>query len=313
MSQYVVGAYPASPAHRNWDPELEKSFFNLLSRDKRVSALELPWLGKAHPHDVDWLYNNFPKNLNAVITSIPFVMGQLSKDPTYGLASSSESGREKAIADIRIIFEAIKEFNNRTGREVVSTLEIHSAPRETGNSDSLAKSLETINSWNWEDTKLVIEHCDAFIAGQTPEKGFISLQDEIEAINKSDAKIGILINWGRSAIEFRDADRVLEHLEIAKQSGLLSGLIFSGASDQQGLFGYPWIDAHHPFKKDNQHRFGDPDSLLTPARAKAAIDLVGDIPLLGIKMGWPNEVPGGVEERFEMISSALDELEKQSK
>ena len=229
------------------------------------------------------------------------------------LASPSESGREKAIADIHIVFEAIKEFNNRAGRKVVTALEIHSAPRENGNSDSLAKSLEIINSWNWEDTKLVIEHCDAFIAGQTPEKGFISLQDEIEAINKSGAKVGILINWGRSAIEFRDADRVLEHLEIAKQSGLLRGLIFSGTSDQQGLFGYPWIDAHHPFKKDSQHKFGDPDSLLTPARAKAALDLVGDIPLLGIKMGWPNDVPGSVEERYEMISSALDELEKLTK
>jgi hypothetical protein len=283
VSKYIVGAYPASPAHRNWDLVLESDFFELLSNDTRIESLELPWLGKIHPHDVSWLHNNFPTNLKAVITSIPFVMGQLSKDSNYGLASPSQDSRQKAISDVKVIFEAIKEFDNKTGRKTVSAIEIHTAPREVGNVDSLAKSLAEISNWNWEGTEILIEHCDAFIAGQTPEKGFLSLGQEIAAIKSSDSNIGVLINWGRSAIEFRDANRVIEHVELAKDSGLLKGLILSGASDKQGSFGYPWIDAHHPFIASENNEFGDPDSLLTEGHAKAAIQITGQLPYLGLK------------------------------
>ncbi|MEN9516882.1 MAG: hypothetical protein RLZZ159_748 [Actinomycetota bacterium] len=313
MTQYVVGAYPASIAHRNWDPVLESDFFELLANDKRVDSLELPWLGKIHPRDVGWLHNNFPKNLKAVITSIPFVMGQLSKDSNYGLASPSEDSRQKAVSDVKVIYEAIKEFDHKTGRKTVSAIEIHTAPREVGNVVSLAKSLAEISAWDWEGTEILIEHCDAFVAGQTPEKGFLSLGQEIEAIKSSAADVGILINWGRSAIEFRDANRVIEHVELAKDSGLLKGLIFSGASDKQGLFGYPWIDAHHPFIASEINEFGDPDSLLTEGRAKAAIQIAGQLPYLGIKMGWPNEVMGSVAQRYQLISDALDILNRNSR
>ncbi|MEN9304974.1 MAG: hypothetical protein RLY76_242 [Actinomycetota bacterium] len=308
MSKYIVGAYPASPAHRNWDLVLESDFFELLSNDTRIESLELPWLGKIHPHDVSWLHNNFPTNLKAVITSIPFVMGQLSKDSNYGLASPSQDSRQKAISDVKVIFEAIKEFDNKTGRKTVSAIEIHTAPREVGNVDSLAKSLAEISNWNWEGTEILIEHCDAFIAGQTPEKGFLSLGQEIAAIKSSDSNIGVLINWGRSAIEFRDANRVIEHVELAKDSGLLKGLILSGASDKQGSFGYPWIDAHHPFIASENNEFGDPDSLLTEGHAKAAIQITGQLPYLGLKMGWPNDKAGSVAQRYQLISDALDVL-----
>jgi hypothetical protein len=308
VSKYIVGAYPASPAHRNWDLVLESDFFELLSNDTRIESLELPWLGKIHPHDVSWLHNNFPTNLKAVITSIPFVMGQLSKDSNYGLASPSQDSRQKAISDVKVIFEAIKEFDNKTGRKTVSAIEIHTAPREVGNVDSLAKSLAEISNWNWEGTEILIEHCDAFIAGQTPEKGFLSLGQEIAAIKSSDSNIGVLINWGRSAIEFRDANRVIEHVELAKDSGLLKGLILSGASDKQGSFGYPWIDAHHPFIASENNEFGDPDSLLTEGHAKAAIQITGQLPYLGLKMGWPNDKAGSVAQRYQLISDALDVL-----
>ena len=53
------------------------------------------------------------------------------------------------------------------------------------------------------------------------------------------------------------------------------------------------------------HKFGDPESLLTEELAKAAMRAAGEIPLLGIKMGWPNKVSGTLEERYQMISEAL--------
>ena len=313
MSKYIVGAYPSSPAHKIWNPDLESEFFGLLAKDSRIASLELPWLGQLHPHDTTWLHKNFPSNLTAAITSIPFVMGQLSRDSEYGLASQSLDGRKKAIADIQIILNAINEFHNQAGRKVVTGLEIHSAPREKGELEALRKSLEEISEWNWDGVELLIEHCDAFVPGQTPEKGFLSLQQEISAIQTSGANVGILINWGRSAIEFRDAARVVEHIQLAKESGLLRGLIFSGASATQGLFGYPWIDAHHPFHKSSKHEFGDPDSLLTEELASSALKAAGDLAWLGIKMGWPNDVPGSLNQRYQMISAALDVLDANTK
>lgn len=93
---------------------------------------------------------------------------------------------------------------------------------------------------------------------------------------------------------------------------MLSGLIFSGASATQGLFGYPWIDAHHPFQKSSKHAFGDLDSLLTEELASSALKAAGDLPWLDIKMGWPNDVPGSLNQRYQMISAALDVLDSKS-
>ncbi len=309
MSRYVVGAYPSSPAHRTWSPDLEEEFFTLLANDSRVGSLELPWTGAMHPHDTDWLHANFPRNLNAVITTIPFVMGQLGKNPNYGIASPDEIGRKTAIAHVREVLSAINEFHDKAGRSVVSLVEIHSAPRKIGTSSQLAKSLQEISSWDWRGVKLAIEHCDAFVSGQAPEKGFLSLHEEINAIQSSGSDVGIFINWGRSVIEFRDADRVIEHIESAKGSNLLRGLIFSGASAVDGQFGYPWIDAHLPFKKSEKHVYGDPHSLLTEELAHRAISLASDLQWLGIKMGWPADISGTLGERYQMLSAAMDVLD----
>jgi len=309
VSRYLVGAYPASSAHRSWNPGLEKEFFELLATNAGIGALELPWLGKLHPHDDQWFLGNFPEHLNAVITGIPFVMGQISKNPNYGLASTDEDGRKHAISDVREILNQVNRFNDAVGRNVVSAIEIHTAPRQMGNKNELSRSLEEIVDWNWDSTKINIEHCDAYKTGQNPEKGFLTLQDEILAIQNSQLPIGIFINWGRSAIEFRDATRVVEHIQLAKESGLLRGLIFSGASAKEGLFGYPWIDAHHPFQRNTRHEFGDPDSLLTEELALSALTAAGELDWLGIKMGWPSEVPGSIKQRYQMICAALDVLD----
>lgn len=309
MPKFVVGAYPSSPAHKTWSPEVEAEYFSLLSNDLRIGSLELPWTGQLHPHDTEWLHNNFPKNLEAVITTIPFVMGEIAKNPHYGIASSNREGRKKAIADIKEVLVAIAEFHEKSKRSIVKLVEIHTAPREIGNKFELSESLAEIGSWNWQGVELAIEHCDAFISGQTPEKGFLSLKDEIDGIRTSGADIGVVINWGRSAIEFRDANRVIEHIEMAKKAGLLRGLIFSGASSEAGLFGDSWIDAHHPFKKSVRHEFGDTNSLLTDELAQLALRAAGEMSWVGIKMGWPVPISGTLEERYQMVSAALDVLD----
>ncbi len=306
--KYIVGAYPASPAHKVWNPDQEKQLFELLSSDERISTLEIPWLGSIHPHDNSWLINNFPRNLRAVITSIPFVMSKVSKDTNYGLASSDESGRNAAVADVKEIAKAIHVLNDAAGKSMVSAVEIHTAPRKTGDVNSLAKSLEEISSWSWEKTQLAIEHCDAWVEGQSPEKGFLNLEDEISALQLASVPIGIFINWGRSAIELRDANRVTEHIESARSSGHLKGLIFSGVASIESDFGYPWIDAHLPFQKTNSFVHGDLHSLLTEELTREALNFSGDLEFAGIKMGWSPKVHGDVRQRYEMISQALDLL-----
>lgn len=307
---YVVGAYPASPAHSNWNPALEHEFFETLSTDTRVGALELPWLGSIHPHDNSWLYRNFPHPFSAVITDIPFVMSRMSTSSNYGVASKDKSGRERALSDLREINDAIRNFNDARQRKVVSVVEIHTAPRRVGDVNILAKSLEEIASWNWDGAALVIEHCDAWVEGQVPEKGFLSMGEELEAVRLSGADVGVFINWGRSAIELRNAERVVEHISMARESGYLKGLIFSGASDQEGIFGPAWIDAHHPFRKSERHVFGDPSSLLTEKLARSAINEAADIPWLGIKLSWLKSVDGSISQRYQMIRSALDALDE---
>lgn len=297
MTRFVVGAYPASIAHKSWNATAEHEFFSLLGSDSRISALELPWLGDIHPHDPSWLHQNFPTNLKAVVTSIPYVMSRFGQNPKYGLASTDNDGRKGAIGDVAKILQAIKEFNEFSNRKVVSTVEIHTAPRAIGSLDALALSLDEISQWDWQGAELVIEHCDALVDGQIPEKGFLTLEDEISAIKKSGVDIGLLINWGRSAIEFRDGDRVIDHIELAKSNDLLHGLIFSGVSDAETDFGPAWIDAHLPFT--------EPRSLLTSDRLKNALQIAGPISLLGIKMGWPPGITGTVQQRFNSISDAL--------
>ena len=309
---YVVGAYPASPAHSNWNPDVEREFFDSLSIDSRICALELPWLGSLHPHDDTWLMKNFPEELSAVITDIPFVMSRIGQANTYGLASSDNEGREAALFDVRKVNDAVRKFNDSRQKKVVSVVEIHTAPRKIGDVHSLASSLEEIANWNWDGASLAIEHCDAWVEGQQPEKGFLTIDQEIDAIRLSEVDIGLFINWGRSAIELRDADRVAEQISSARESGLLRGLIFSGASDQDGIFGPAWIDAHHPFRKSERHVYGDPLSLLTEPRAQTAIKAAGAVPWLGIKLGWLKSVEGSISQRIAMISSALDSLDEAS-
>lgn len=311
--KYVVGAYPASPAHSNWNPALESEFFETLVGDLRIGALELPWLGSIHPHDDSWLLENFPRSLSAVITDIPFVMSRVGQAPLYGLASGDENGRNSALSDLRKINDAVKKFNDAHQRKVVSVVEIHTAPRQVGDVNALAKSLEEINGWDWDGASVAIEHCDAWVEGQTPEKGFLTLGEEIEALQLLGADIGIFINWGRSAIELRSAERVVEHIRIAKESGLLQGIIFSGASDQEGTFGPAWIDAHHPFRRSERHIYGDPLSLLTEEIARSAVATAGDISWLGIKLSWLKSVDGSISQRHQMISAALDVLDEVSR
>lgn len=307
---YVVGAYAASAAHQQWNPQWEEEFFGALVTDPRLGALELPWLGSLHPHDDAWLLRHFPRNLRAVITAIPSTMTRLSVDPLFGLASPDPEGRKAALGHAAEIRDGVRTLNDAQGRNVVGVVELHSGPRGCASRAALSQSLAEIVVWDWDGASLVIEHCDAYVPGQQCQKGFLTLTDEIAALHDSGTNVGLSLNWGRSAIEVRNAERVVEHATIARESGLLHGVIFSGASDLDSPMGGSWVDAHHPFKKNERHPWGITESLLTEPRVKEFLVAAGTLLWSGVKVGWPASVEGSPLQRQQMISDALDALDR---
>jgi len=251
--EYMIGAYATAPSTLKWDQALETNYYQELKSQCNIIGLEHPFVGKLHPYDDEWFLENIDENWQFIFTSIPGVMGQLARNPHFGIASTNEAGRQAALAFYQQAQQAIFKLNNHLKKEAVSFLKIHTAPKITENTESsiqaLQRSLETMQSWNWYGAKLVIEHCDAYILGQEAEKGFMLLEDEITAVklvnSKLNSDVGISINWGRSAIETRDTNGPLQHIKQAYLNGLLKGIIFSGTSDIDGPYGQ-WKDTHMP-------------------------------------------------------------------
>ena len=174
---------------------------------------------------------------------------------------------------------------------MVRAVEVYSAPRPTGNiaaaTEALRQSLDELRSWQWDGARLAVEHCDALVPGRTPEKGYLPLDAEIQAVRASrgDTPLGMSINWGRSAIDERDAHAPLRHLKALKASGLLDGLMFSGATTDDPDYG-DWADRHAPFDDPGKKSY-----LLTAERLKECLREVADTPLtyLGLKVQFlPN-------------------------
>ncbi|WP_282846797.1 DUF4862 family protein [Microbacterium oxydans] len=273
----LVSAYPASPAHVHWGPELEAELLPALCALPGVAGLEVPWMGGIHPHDEAWFLENVPA-VPLAVTPIPFVMGRVAADSRYGLASPDEAGRTAAVDDLRRVAADIARIDGESAA-TAAVVTLHTAPRGTGAVEPLVRSLLEVAALDWSGARLVVEHCDASVPGQVPEKGFLSLDDEIGAIRSAGAPVGLWLNWGRSAIELRDADAVTAQIAAAAASGLLVGLAFSGAAAVQSPYGPPWADAHLPIASTHP----ESASLLDDAHVAAALAAAGDVAWLGLK------------------------------
>ncbi len=301
----VVGAYAASPAHGRWDPRAEEEFFAGLVATPGVGALELPWLGSIHPHDGAWLRSHFPAELGAIITDIPHTMDQIGANPAYGLASVTPEGRRAAVENVARLRDDVRRFHDAQGRKAVGAVELHSAPRGAeGSRDALDRSLTEIASWEWGGVQLVIEHCDAWREGQAPEKGFLDLDTEMDAIARSGAPVGVSLNWGRSVIEGRSPDTAVEHARIARERGLLRGFIASGAADVDTVFGPAWIDAHLPFAlTPTTTPHGLAGSLMTEERVTEVLRAAGQLDWRGVKV---SARPGdSIADRVALVAESI--------
>lgn len=281
--RFYLGIYATSPTMKKWDRPLEERYFQQIKETvpkENMAGLELPFFGdELHPHDEDFLSKNIDPDWNHVMTCITGNMGLLEKNKQFGLASDDDAGRREAIAFHEKARQAVERLNNHLGRQAVKAVQFVASPtvpKEGVNASkrSLQSSLEEMSSWDWFGAKLNLEHCDTKNSDFPAAKGFLKIEDELaalQAVKGNKTPLGMTINWGRSCIEARSVDGPVQHILAAKFSGVLSGLMFSGATDQECDYGV-FQDTHMPFAKAEGCEYYEEKSLLTEAEIKRCLE-----------------------------------------
>lgn len=308
--KYFVSSYASSRVLKEWNESEENFLLEGLAVDPRVLGIEIPISWNQFPYSKEWLVKKIPQHWSLQLTSLPAMMQASQQDPSFGLASNNEAVRQQAV----LFFEKIKifaeELQHDFGRKLISSVSLYSSPPNTvvqnrGNKESLQRSVQEIEAMDWKNISLNLEHCDAVQVQHAPEKGFLALEEEIEVLQKTE-NIGLVLNWGRSAIEKHSPEGPLEHLKLALQTGLLRGFVFSGCSnDSQSPYGY-WKDSHTPPASLC------PESLLRAEEVTAVLELITKENkeknrriFLGSKLSNRLE-PLSIERSLELNLKALD-------
>jgi hypothetical protein len=322
---YFIGAYAAAPSLLGWDPVAEGKFLASVLALDGVAGLEIPFTGKLHKEDEAWFLRQLPENARFVVTTIPGTMARLQADPGFGLASTSSSGRRSALDFVQDALESVKRLNRQVGRPAVAALELHAAPiaiEDAASAAALEASLTELAGRDTGGARLVLEHCDALMPGQTPAKGFLSLEAEAEAVQRAcDATgypFGMVVNWGRSVIEQRRPEAGREHITYLRDRGILGGVVLSGCSSIDTTYGPAWADVHVPAAPPEPApaRTSDlgvpsdgllePGSLLTIERMEECLQAAGPLHETGfraIKVAAPPKA--SVEQRVTAIAQSL--------
>ena len=177
----IVGAYTSSPNLYDWDKSLEKEFFEKFNEIDNVRGLEIPFWGDSlHPNDDDYFLSLLKPEWEHVITCVPGTVKGLELDPWFGLASLNEKSRNNAIEFLYLACLSTEKLVKHFGKNCVIAVEITSSPKTLphaikSDSEKLLESLREICSWDWNGSKLVIEHCDSYSEkNKNPQKGFLS-------------------------------------------------------------------------------------------------------------------------------------------
>jgi len=242
---------------------------------------------------------------------VPTLMARLGKNPAYGLGSTDEASRASALADIGRARDLAVRLAEQHGRRRVVAIEVHSAPGPLrGSSEALSRSLDEILTWDLGGAELLVEHCDAHVPGQSAAKGFLTLADEIAAVQAFDVGpevLGISINWGRSAIEGRDPALAVAHTKAVAEAGLLRALIFSGATGTETAWTPAWSDKHIWPRGDDPALALAADSLLGPAEMVDTLRAAGAVPRVGLKVAM-RPTDASVAMRLAVAKAALTEI-----
>ncbi|TXN29973.1 DUF4862 family protein [Lacisediminihabitans profunda] len=281
----TLGAYALEPAADVLTVH-ENKWYAALAAIDGAHGLEIPYRGGLHRDGVVRLGSLLPTDWHVVITMLPPTMAGIRADAAYGLASTDDGGRAAALADVRAALEQARRLDEVTDRRTVRAIHLASAPRGGGDPGRLALSLTELAA-DAHGIALLLEHCDAWTAARPVEKGFLPLEAEIAAVlaarPRTDATIGQVINWGRSAIDGRSPDSPVAQLAALESAGTLAGFMVSGASATGGPLGAAWADAHNPVATV------DPSSLLTVSAIAAALtaSVASRLEVLGVKVQDP--------------------------
>lgn len=294
-----------SSAYNVWpaDETARLEFVRELTARDWVSGLELGYFDS-----VSWPAGA-PAELPVIISGVPGTTGHNAKDPDFGLASPDAAGLERAREWTRGLAAAVKALVAEG--HIVRAVELHSAPTGKADPEVFAASLLELASWDWAGAELWVEHCDAHVEGQEPNKGYLTLEQELAVLDQvsaaaPDTSWGMVINWARSAIEGRSAATAQAHIEQAAASGWLRHLGFSSCSGEQTAFGVPWVDAHLPLAGTSVAPAG---TLLGLEQVRAALAGAGEV-TYGLKMGLrPEDLSvadrlAALDEAAELIASA---------
>jgi hypothetical protein len=309
----IIAGYTAAPADRTAAAE----YYGALVQVSEADGLEFAWTGAQTAEQLDYVVRMLPAAWSITFNDIPTTWRACMSNPAFGLASSDESGRAAAMTMLREEIATIKAMNDRAGRKLVLAAEIHCAPgfdkRDVpGSADAFRRSLMDASQLDWDGCSVLVEHCDAFVAGQKPGKGFLPLDDEIAALASLDgAPIGLSLNWGRSLVELHDPARVQDHVTSASRSGLLRGFTFSGTAGTANVYGEAWADSHLPFAATRSGAYNEPASLMQVGHVAPLLDHLRDCEFVAIKTNWPaartdpQERAASVVENFYTLQDAM--------
>lgn len=296
FSNYIVGAYATSPTLINWDPAKETDFMlGLRQRLGTIRGLELPFWGNGiHPYDAKLFLSLLNPDWEYVLTCLPGNMQSIAKNKHFGLASDDEGGRREALNFYKNACESINIVNQYFGSRRVFAVAIATSPAlnvdgVSSSMTALEASLLTLASFDWSGAKLVIEHCDSGRLTEKVAKGFLSIEEELMCIsnlsNRHGVDVGMTINWGRSVIEVRDEIGANQHILKALHVGALCGLMFSGTSSADSIYGQ-WSDLHLPIAEEPEIDHFEKSSLMTASHMKSCLidSNFKDLDYLGVKL-----------------------------
>lgn len=280
-TRFLLGAYALGEARD------VGAWYRALS-DLEIDGLEHP----VRPDDdvagaARSLARDAPTHWDLVLTTIPTVMSRLGEGPEYGLASDAPAARRRAVEDVRRALELARHLADLAGRPRVLAVEVHSAPGPVrGSRGALMGSLEQLLADLPPGVTLLLEHCDRLVAGQPPQKGFLSLEEEIVAVAGAGEgpQVRLGLNWGRSAIEGRNSRTPDSHARRVSAAGLAGAAVVSGATERTTAWGEAWTDAHIPPRGADPALRASIGSLLDQDAVERFLTAVGPVPVVATKV-----------------------------
>jgi hypothetical protein len=302
-----VSAYITAPA----EPAQEDAFFDAVA-GLDIGGLEFALAPEGtRTLEPAWIERHVLPTWDLVVTLVPTMMVRLGTEPAYGLASTDETQRARALADVARARDLATSLAQAHGRRRVSVIEVHTAPGPVlGSREAFTRSLDEILTWDLAGAELLVEHCDAHVPGQTAAKGFFSLAEELTVVQGyglAPDVLGMAVNWGRSAIEGRDPATAVEHTQTVADAGLLRALVLSGATDVDSAWGPAWTDMHIPTRGDAPALDASAVSLLGPDETAATLKAAGDVPRIGLKYAVRPQ-DADVATRIAVVTATLQQV-----